>query len=191
MMLPAAPGDVLAVSAGPWLIREVIELGERMRGLACPVDHVIVVTHQDAMGRWIGVQGQPGGVGLVDCTPYLRARVTQTNHGQPKPPAGSPEMTAFLASCAKSLGIRYDWLGIGEDALDALHLHDLTPVIDPIWRWPAKGGLLPGHLVCSSLAAELYKLAGWPRPDVSDERQCEPADWYWWNRSRQWETAAA
>src|SRR5579859_2682464 len=189
-MLPAAVGDILAVSAGPWPIREGIELAERMRGLRCPVDHVVVVTHQDAVGRWMGIQGQPGGVGIADCTPYLQARVTQTNHDQPKAPPGSPEMTHFLASCATSLGIRYDWIGIDEDAIDAFHLHDLTKLIDPLWRWPTQHGVMPGHVVCSSLAAALYKIAGWAHPDLGNERQCEPADWWHWSRDRQWELAA-
>ncbi len=192
--LPAAPGDVLAVSAGPWLIREAIELAERLRGLPRPddrVDHVIIVTHQDIMGRWMGIQGQPGGVGPVDCTPYLSARVTASNHDQPKAPAGSKEMGTFLASCAKTLGISYDWVGIAEDGLDALHLHDLTPVINLMWRWPGNGKLLPGHVVCSSLAARLYELIGWAHPDLGDERQCEPADWYEWSRNRRWEVTVA
>jgi hypothetical protein len=188
--LDAAPGDVLAVSAGPWWCRKVIELGERMRGLAAPVNHVIVITHQDALGRWIGVQGQPGGVGPVDCTPYLAAKVTRSNHLQPKPAPGSPEMTAFLADCVNALGIRYDWAGIDDDLLDALHLHDLTALVDRLWRWPAKHGMLPGEVVCSSLAAELYALAGWPHPDLGDERQCEPSSWWRWNDGEQWRHAA-
>jgi hypothetical protein len=190
-MLPAAPGDVLAVSAGPWLVREVIELEERMRGLAAPVDHVVIITHLDAAGRWIGIQGQPGGVGLVDCTPYLRAKVTRSNFFQPKPAEGSPEMNAFLASCAKSLGVRYDWAGIADDAVDALHLHDLSAVIDRLWKWPAKHGMMPGEVVCSSLAAELYELHGWPHPDLGSERQCEPSSWWLWNDQHQWESVPA
>jgi hypothetical protein len=181
---------VLAVSAGPWWCREVIELGERMRGLACPVDHVIVVTHQDAAGRWNGIQGQPGGVGPVDCTPYLQAGVTRSNFWQPKAEEGTPAMNTFLASCAKTLGFQYDWVGIGEDFLDALHVHDLTALIDPLWRWPSKYGQMPGHVVCSSLAAMLYERAGWPHPDLKNERQCEPADWWRWSDQRQWLTAA-
>ena len=189
--LPAAPGDVLAVAAGRWLVREVIELGERMRGLAAPVDHVIVVTHLDATGRWMGIQGQPGGVGVTDCTPYLRAKVTRSNFRQQKAAEGSPEMNAFLASCAKSLGIQYDWCGIAEDALDALHVHDLTALIDPLWRWPSKHGRMPGHVVCSSLAAMLYERAGWAHPDLGDERQCEPSDWWHWSDQEQWLGAAS
>lgn len=188
--LPAAPGDVLAVSAGPWWCRELIELGERMRGLAAPVDHVVIVTHQDQAGRWIGVQGQPGGVGVCDCTPYLSAPTTRSNFFQPKPAEGSPEMNAFLASCAKTLGLAYDWAGIGDDFLDALHVHDLTALIDHLWRWPSAHGRMPGEVVCSSLAAELYELAGWPHPDLGEERQCEPSAWWRWSDQQQWLTAA-
>lgn len=191
--LPAAPGDVLAVSAGPWWCRKVIELGERMRGLPAAddrVDHVAIVTHLDSQGRWMGIAGQPGGVGPCDCTPYLQAPLTRTNFWQPKPAEGSPEMNAFLASCAKSLGIAYDWISIAEDGLDALHLHDLSDWIDPLWRWPGPGGQLPGHVVCSSLAAALYEKAGWPHPDIGSERICEPAAWWGWNDQHQWETVS-
>jgi hypothetical protein len=48
--------------------------------------------------------------------------------------------------------------------------------------------LLPGHVVCSSLAAMLYDLpsVGWAHPDLGDERQCEPADWWSWSEARSW-----
>jgi hypothetical protein len=187
--LPAAPGDVLAVAAGPWLVRQVIRLGEAMRGLPSPANHVIIVTHQDQLGRWVGIQGQPGGVGPVDCTPFLSARVTRSNHGQPRP--GGDALTAFLAGCAKSLGIAYDWVSIAEDALDALHVPDLAADIDHLWRWPANHGQLPGEVVCSSLAAMLYDLpaVGWPHPDLGSERQCEPSAWWDWADREQWRQA--
>jgi hypothetical protein len=185
--IQAARGDVLAVWTGSGLIQNLIRAGEALQGKPAVANHVIVVTHQDQVGRWIGIQGQPGGVGLVDCTPFLSNSRTMSNHAQPKPDDHG-QLTSFLASAAKSLGIRYDWVGIAEDTLDALQVHDLSVLIDPLWRWPSKHNLLPGHVVCSSLAAMLYDLASvaWAHPDLGDERDCEPADWWQWSQAQAW-----
>jgi hypothetical protein len=98
----------------------------------------------------------------------------------------------FLAACAQSLGLRYDWVGIAEDALTAMHVPDLSAVIDPLWRWPSDHNLLPGHLVCSSLAAMLYDLppVGWKHPDLGAERRCMPSDWWDFSDRRLWAAAA-
>ena len=113
------------------------------------------------------IQGRPGGVGLVDCTYWLGDSRTRSNHGQPKPNDHN-QLTVLLGSCAKSLGIQYDWVGIAEDACAALDLTDLCAAIDPLWRWPSQHDLLPGHVVCSSLAAMLYDLpqVGYTHPDL-------------------------
>ena len=185
--IPAAAGDVLAVWTGSGVVQDFIRVGEALLGKPAVANHVIVVTHLDAKGRWIGIQGQPGGVGPVDCTPFLSDVRTMSNHDQPKPDDHGQLMT-FLASAAKSLGIGYDWVGIAQDALDACHLTDLSGLIDPLWRWPSDHDLLPGHVVCSSLAAMLYDLpeVGWAHPDLGEERQCEPADWWWWSQDQAW-----
>jgi hypothetical protein len=67
-------------------------------------------------------------------------------------------------------------------------LEDLSALVDPLWRWPSEHHLLPGHVVCSSLAAMLYDLpsVGWPHPDLGHERECEPADWWQWSQSQAW-----
>src|ERR1700678_364578 len=150
--ISAAPGDVLAVWTGQGLEQNVIRAAEALAGKPAVANHVIVVTHQDRLGRWIGIQGQPGGVGLTDCTPYLSDPRTMSNHDQPKP-NDRGQLSNLLASAAKSLGIGYDWVAIAENCLDALHLQDLSSLINPLWRWPSKHNLLPGHVVCSSLAA--------------------------------------
>jgi hypothetical protein len=185
--LAAAPGDVLAVWTGNGFVQDMIRVGEALVGKPAVANHVIIVTHRDQLGRWMGIQGQPGGVGQVDCTPFLSDVRTMSNHDQPKP-NDHGQLAAFLAGTAKSLGIGYDWVAIAEDGLDALHLRDLSKVIDPLWRWPANHGLLPGHVVCSSLAAMLYDLpsVGWAHPDLNDERYCEPADWWRWSLERGW-----
>jgi hypothetical protein len=185
----AAPGDVLAVWTGDGVAEDLIRVGEALEGKPAVANHVVIVTHQDALGRWIGIQGQPGGVGLADCTPYLSDSRTQSNHDQPKP-NDHGQLTSFLASAAQSLGISYDWVAIAQDGLDALHLTDLSKAINPLWQWP-KSNLLPGHVVCSSLAAMLYDLptVGWVHPDLRNERDCEPADWWNWSQQRAWTTA--
>lgn len=180
-MIPVRPGDVLAV----WrtgLSDDLIRVGSALEGKPAVASHVVVVTHQDRRGRWMGIQGSPGGVGLADCTPYLSDSRTRSNNAQPRADDRG-QLAAFLASCAKSIGISYDWAGIAEDALTALHAQDLARAIDPLWRWPASHGLLPGDVVCSSLAAMLYDLTAvdWAHPDLGNERRCEPSDW--WNFS--------
>ena len=189
--LPAAPGDVLAVWTGDGVFQDLIRVGEALDGKPAVANHVVIITHLDQVGRWIGIQGQPGGVGPVDCTPFLNDVRTMTNHAQPKPDDHN-QLGSFLASAAKSLGLAYDWVGIAEDTLDALHIEDLSGVIDPLWRWPTNSNLLPGHVVCSSLAAMLYHLpaVGWAHPDLGDERQCEPADWWRWSEVRGWPVPA-
>ena len=190
--IPAAPGDVLAVWTGSTLTQDLIRVGEALEGKPAVANHVVVITHVDKIGRWMGIQGRPGGVGLVDCTPFLSDARTMSNHDEPRPDDHG-QLPSFLASAAKSLGIGYDWVGIAEDTLDSVHLHNLSEQIDPLWRWPSDHGLLPGHVVCSSLAAMLYDLpeVGWAHPDLGDERVCEPADWWRWSEAQAWDPALA
>jgi hypothetical protein len=185
--MAAAPGDVLAVWTGNGLVERLIRAGEALTGKPAVANHVVIVTHRDTMGRWMGIQGQPGGVGPVDCTAYLSASLTMSNHDQPKPSTNG-QLMSFLASAAKSLGISYDWVGIAEDALSACQVEDLSALINPLWQWPSKHNVLPGHVVCSSLAAMLYDLpsVGWAHPDLGSERECEPADWWQWSQARAW-----
>jgi len=184
--LAAAPGDVLAVSGsgtGGWLVR----VGQAMTGKATLAGHVVGITHQDALGRWIGIQGQPGGVGLVDCTPYLSDSRTRSNHGQPRP-GGLVTMTAYLAECAAALGLHYDWVGIAADVAFGIGDPRLAADIDRLYQWPAGHGRLPGDVVCSSLFAAAYDLTavGWAHPDLGTERMCEPGDWWLWNDEQRW-----
>jgi hypothetical protein len=183
--LEVGPGDILAVAGGDSIWGKLIRFGEYLMGKLPASGHVVVVTHQDDTGRWLGIEGRPSSVGVCDVTRYLTDRRVRGNHGQPRPNDVGQEAT-FLASCAKSLGLAYDWVAIAEDTLDAVRLHDLSEQIDVLWRWPAKDGELPGHVVCSSLAAMLYAAVGWAHPDVGSERVCEPADWWQWNDGEGW-----
>jgi hypothetical protein len=53
---------------------------------------------------------------------------------------------------------------------------------------PSNHNVLPGRVVCSSLAAMLYDLlsVGWAHPDLGAERQCEPADRWQWSQTQAW-----
>jgi hypothetical protein len=185
MTLEVGPGDVLAVLASDNFFSRLVRFAARLSNKPDLVDHVVIVTHQDEQGRWLGIEGRPGGVGLCDVTPYLNDPRTRSNHPQPRP-NDSGQLEAFLASCQRSIGIAYDWVAIVGDAADAFGLHDLSDGIDHLWRWPSSDGRLPGHVVCSSLAAELYRIAGWAHPALSDERCCAPGDWWTWNDSQAW-----
>jgi hypothetical protein len=172
---------------------KLIRVGGVLRGHTGVANHVQIITHQDSQGRWIGIEGRPGGVGLCDCTPNLGNRLTRSNHGQPRP-GGGEAMTQFLAGCAKSLGIQYDWVGIGMDTLQAAGVPDLAKAIDPLWRWTSAkeqaAGVLPGHVVCSSLAAMLYSRVGWAEPTgQAPDREATPAQWWDWSDSQAWKTA--
>jgi hypothetical protein len=179
------PGDVLAVVGGG-LGGYLISVGQAIAGKPSLGTHVVIVTHQDVKGRWIGIDGRPGGVALADCTPYLTDSLVRSNYLQPRDNSKG-QLTVFLAGCAKSLGIAYDWVGIAEDVSQVI-APDLSADIDELWRWPTYKGQLPGHVVCSSLAAMLYDLpqVGWQHPDLGKERACEPADWWAWNDSAGW-----
>lgn len=179
------PGDVLAVAGGGvggWLV----SVSQALAGKPSLAQHVVIVTHQDVKGRWIGIEGRPGGVGPRDITPYLTDSRVRSNYLQPRL-NDHGQLTAFLAGATKSLGLQYDWAGIAED-VSRVVTPDLSAAIDDLWRWPSDKNLLPGHVVCSSLAAMLYDLpaVGWKHPNLGHERMCEPADWWNWADGEQW-----
>jgi hypothetical protein len=184
--LGAGPSDVLAVGGGQGTMAKLIRIGGLLKGGAGVANHVIIITHQDQRKRWMGIEGRPGGVGLVDATPWLADRYTRTNHAQPRPPAGSQAMDKFLKVCAASIGVRYDWVGIAQDTAAVLGKDTFTGPVNEIWKW--EDGEMPGAVVCSSLAAMLYDQAGWKHPPGA-ERNTTPADWYAWNDSQAWEAS--
>src|SRR5436305_14017385 len=113
MALELAAGDILAVLDDNGIASKIIRLCEWMQGRDHHADHIVIVTHQDQMGRWMGIEGEAGGVRLCDCMPYVNNPVVRTNHDQPRP-NDQGQLDTFLASCAKSLGLSYDWVSIGE-----------------------------------------------------------------------------
>jgi len=188
-VIPAAPCDVLAVAGGQSWPQKLIRIGGVLKGNMGVANHVKIITHQDAKQRWIGIEGKPGGVGLTDCTPDLARSTTRSNHGQPRP-GGQEAVTAFLAGAALTLGWEYDWVGIAQDTAQAMGAPNLARLIDPLWRWQdpkGKGDLLPGHVVCSSLAAMLYTRVGWAEPTGADpDRNCTPPQWWDWSDQKAW-----
>lgn len=184
-MITPLPGMVLAVWTGSSWTQDAIRIGDVLEGKPAVANHVVGITHQDKAGRWIGLEGRPGGFGLVDCTPYLDDSRTRGNHDQVKD-FGEPQVKFLLAGAAKLTGTPYDWVGIAEDDARAMRLEQLIPAINELWRWPTKGNLMPGHVVCSSAWAWLYRYAGEPHPEMNQERVCTPGDWWQFNDSNAW-----
>jgi hypothetical protein len=173
------PGDVLAVRTGGWAAG-LIRAGEELSGKNHLDNHIAVFHHyDDADIPWV-LEGRPGGVGWADARPYLASPHAVNNCGQPGRSDGARERTA--ARAATLLGTRYDWLAIGGDALEALHVR--------LWHLQFPHGLAPGEVVCSSFAAWLYEYAGWAHPDTGDERDCEPGDWSEWSLAHGWNVQA-
>lgn len=158
------PGDVLAVR-GYGLAAELIRVGEELAGKPGLDNHVAVMHHWQGGVPW-GLEGKPGGVGWADLRGYAASPYTVNNCGQP---GRTDAVRAQLAAEAQHmLGTQYDWEAIADDTLRAFRMDDLFS--------STVNGTVPGHVVCSSFAAFLYRLYGWDHPNVPD-RDCEPADW--------------
>jgi hypothetical protein len=164
---PPQPGDVLVID-GTTDTAKLIELGAVLAGEPA-ASHVAVLHHTDGAGVPWSIEGRPGGVGWADARAYLRDPRTVTNVLQPKT---QPQRTQVCALAVKLLGTSYDWLGgIAEDAFNALGLGALWAEKDPAT------GLVPGHVVCSSLAAWAYDRTGLAAPHPADWRHVTPGDW--------------
>jgi cell wall-associated NlpC family hydrolase len=165
--MTAQPGDVLVIT-GTSDTSKLIEVGAVLAGEPA-ASHVAILHHTDAAGVPWAIEGRPGGVGWADARGYLGDRRTLTNAAQPKTPLQRHDVCALAA---KLLGTPYDWVGgIAEDALKALRLPELWAEKDPAT------GLVPGHVVCSSLAAWVYDRDGLLAPAPADWRHVTPGDW--------------
>lgn len=185
MTLEVGPGDVLAVLSSDDIFSHLIRFAARLRGKPNLVDHCVVVTHQDMHGRWIGIEADAKGVHLCDVTRYLNDPHTRTNHLQPRP-NGNGQLQQFLDACQRAIGTPYDWAAVVRDAAEAFGLDHLSDAVDHVWHWPTADEQWPGHVVCSSLAAALYRVVGWAHPADDEERLCEPADWWRWSDTQAW-----
>lgn len=172
-------GDVLAVWTTATQPADVaIRLGGVIAGETGLNNHVVVVHHLTD-GVWWGLEGKPGGVGWVDLTRDIAHPYTTSNAAQPK----TPEQRQAIAKTVEvMLGTPYDWAAIADDGLAALHLPHLFGE-----NWDGQG--VPGHVVCSSLAAYGYKANGMPHPTIHTERLTTPADWTDWNLGKRWTAA--
>jgi hypothetical protein len=164
------PATVLVMTGGASLTDEAIEIGAVLDGEPA-AQHVAVVHHLDKAHNVLwGIEGRPGGVGWVDCAKYVGHPLTIANTSQPIPDATRYAIAVLMEAM---LGTPYDWLAIAEDGGDVFRRQF---GLDGIWHEKIDGKL-PGHIVCSSLAAYGYdskKMAA-PRPD--DYRHVTPADW--------------
>jgi hypothetical protein len=129
------------------------------------VNHVAIVHHTDKHGTTWCLEGRPGGVGWRDARDYLRSPWTITNSGQPKT---TPQRESVQSYATAMIGTAYDWEAIAGDALDSFGI----PLKDA-WQ-PGPHGV-PGHVVCSSLAAYVYAKTGLAHP--AGDRLVTPADW--------------
>jgi hypothetical protein len=160
-------GDVLAVStSNSNVVEEVIKIGGVLAAGSGLDNHVVVMHHWTDGVPW-GVEGKPGGVGWADLRRYLHDPYTVGNPGQPKSDAQRAEVARLAETM---LGTPYDWAAIADDGLTALHLPRLFSE-----DWSGEGA--PGHVVCSSLAAWLYRRVGLAHPGVHPDRLTTPSDW--------------
>lgn len=165
-MLDVSPGDVIAVRTKPNLFGWLIRLAAALRGQSPLIDHIVIVHHTDAAGTLWGIEGRPGGVGWVDLATYDNPHA-RSNAAQAK----TPEQRTIICDTAVALlGTPYDWAAIIGDAATALGL-------DRLWQAADWDELAPGHVVCASLAAWLYRerahLAEPDRPML----RTTPGDW--------------
>jgi cell wall-associated NlpC family hydrolase len=169
------PGDVLVVTGSNWAAK-LIEIGAILRGRDA-ASHVAVYHHHDAAGVPWAIEGRPGGVGWRDARSYLNDRRTLTNAAQPKTPGQRDQVMELMV---KMLGTPYDWAGgIAGDAAQALNLPKM-------WA-PTDNGTVPGHVVCSSLAAWGYDHVGLKGPQPLDWEHVTPGAWGSWIIEQGWE----
>lgn len=163
------PATVLVMSGSPYLPEQAIEIGAIIDGEPA-AEHVAIVHHTGPAGVLWGLEGRPGGVGWVDCAKYVEHPMTIANTGQPL----TDEVRMGIAVIMEAmLGTPYDWAAIIEDGGQILPRKFGLPDI-----WHEKvDGKLPGHIVCSSLAAYGYDRKAQPCPSPNDYRHVTPADW--------------
>lgn len=170
-------GDVLAVNTGNDFGAFLIRLGAALRNKPNLDNHIAVMTGRDPLGRPIGVEARPGGVGLVDLIRYNNSYLI-TNVDQPKTDAQRGQ----IADLARSLlGVPYDWEAIGEDAM-----RDIG--IPALWASKAFGEQRPLQVVCSSGLAWIYDKLGLPSPaPMNMARWVQPCDWTDWILKKGWQ----
>ena len=163
------PADLVIVRTGG-VAAKIIRFGEWLQRKPDEHNHVAMLHHVTVSGVAWFLEGRPGGLGwhierIGDPGGYLSSKLTVTNAAQPKT---TGQRAAVLADMERLIGKPYDWEAIEADAAAALHLPEL---------WPKWGGVMPGHVVCSSSAAWAYEKGGLAGPEAGGGRFVEPADW--------------
>jgi hypothetical protein len=162
---PLLPGDVL-VLRGAGIEAQAIQVAAVLEGEPGISNHVAVLHHLTGL-TWWAIEGRPGGVGWIDAAEYLKSAQMLDNAAQPKTDAQRQLVTAALTA---AVGTPYDWAGIARDAADALDLGHIFAST----QW---GSSVPGHVVCSSLAAWAYYKGGLACPKVHPLAETTPGDW--------------
>lgn len=161
------PGDVVAVR-GAGFTAAMIRFGAVLLGKPNLSNHVAIFDHWTGKIPWF-IEGRPGGVGWRDGRDYLASGWTIANTEQPKT---AMQRSAVLSAMQAALKVPYDWDAIAKDAADAVHL----PGLFASEKW---GTAVPGHVVCSSLAAWGYARNGlaYPKAHGDDPAETTPGDW--------------
>lgn len=163
------PASILVICGGSSVVAESIEIGAVFDGEPA-AHHVAVVHHIAPNGVLWGIEGRPGGVGWVDCAKYIAHPLTVANTSQ----AITDEARMSIAVIMEAMiGTAYDWAAIAEDGGQ---IFSRKFGLADIWHEKVDGKL-PGHIVCSSLAAYGYDRANLPCPSPRDYRHVTPADW--------------
>jgi hypothetical protein len=159
-------GDVIVTRTKTWPAW-FVRFAAALRDEPNTVDHVAIVHHRDDAGTWWAVEARPGGVGWANAQPYLDSPFTQNNGRQSK----TNEQRAQIAEVAGGmLGTPYDWRGIVGDGMVAVNAPSK-------WAQDWKGSGPPAQVVCSSLAAWVYREVGLEYPTRHSIRLTTPADW--------------
>lgn len=180
MDIPMGVGDVIVTREGPWYVSAAIRLGAWLMKRPAKCNHVIIVHHQDADGRWWGIEGRPGGVGWIELTIRLGDTLTNANNAQPK----SEEQRYLVAVASESLlGVAYDWTGIAGDVKQAVGVQRRFWLRVREW----KEDETPAQVVCSSFADWAYEKVGMPNPGgYQRTRMTTPGDWDKFMINKEW-----
>jgi cell wall-associated NlpC family hydrolase len=169
MTNPLLMGDVLCTRSDS-KVGKTIRFGAAVLGKPNTVNHVAIYMGPGADGRDRVIEGRPGGVGWKDAAGYIKDNWTMDNRDQPKTPAQREQV---CAAATAMLGTKYDWVGIGQNAMEAIRAPDLYRSKE--WAHSAS----PDHVVCSSLADWVYGQVGLANPGKTQkgDKITTPGDW--------------
>lgn len=159
-------GDVLVTRSKSWPAW-FVRMAAALRDQPNTIDHVAVVHHRDDAGTWWAIEARPGGVGYANAKHYLDSPYTMNNAGQPKTDEQRLKIAEVIGGM---LGTPYDWRGIVADGMIAINARAL-------WAEDWNGEGPPAQVVCSSLAAWVYRSVGLEFPTFHPVRFTTPADW--------------